>query len=159
MEVGTQVWIELSSGWQRGTIESKSGDSFLAKVGDEAIRISLDGNKIPIEFAGSPDSTGGHVDLSSLEHANVPSMLEVLSVRYAAMKIYTFAGDTLLSVNPFANTDLYSTDIMKHYASDFRVAHYGADPAAQVKDPHVYLTSINALKRMFGSVDLIMHCF
>ena len=49
----------------------------------------------------SPEDDGKIENLSYLKFINIPSILNVLSLRYKKDKIYTFNGEVLISINPF----------------------------------------------------------
>lgn len=147
------VWLSLpSDGWKRGIIEATDGSKLQIKIGEEIHAIDLDGKDMAlrVQFAGGEESTA--TDLSTLQHANEPSMLEALNDRYQAGKIFTFAGSTLICVNPFQPTALFTPEMMNHYVvANMNVAKFSSSLSNDQKDkePHLYQTAMNAVQQMF----------
>ena len=54
-------------------------------------------------------------DLLQILHLNEPTILNSVNLRYRDNKIYTFAGEILIAVNPYKIVNLYSKEIMANY--------------------------------------------
>ncbi|XP_055705542.1 myosin-IIIb-like isoform X4 [Phlebotomus papatasi] len=67
-------------------------------------------------------------DLAGLEILTEDAITEQLQKRYECNQIYTYIGDILLAVNPFANVGLYGSHYQKRYLGSVRSEN----------PPHIY---------------------
>ncbi|GAB0099464.1 Neither inactivation nor afterpotential protein C [Sergentomyia squamirostris] len=67
-------------------------------------------------------------DLAGLEILSEDAITEQLQKRYECNQIYTYIGDILLAVNPFANVGLYGNNYQKRYSGSVRSEN----------PPHIY---------------------
>ncbi|XP_059607576.1 myosin-IIIb-like isoform X2 [Phlebotomus argentipes] len=67
-------------------------------------------------------------DLAGLEILTEDAITEQLQKRYECNQIYTYIGDILLAVNPFANVGLYGCNYQKRYMGSVRSEN----------PPHIY---------------------
>lgn len=82
-------------------------------------------------------------NLTSLAELNESSLLESISKRYAAGKIYTDVGDILVAVNPFRQISIYSDEWSRTYAQRSNDLQY--------LSPHIYVTAGRALTALVHS--------
>ena len=146
MEVGVHVWFLMETGWTRGIIESVNEAELQIKIQDElhSVNLTAKGNAERVQFAGEPEKDNSVSDLSTLQHANEPSMLETLHSRFLSGQIFTLAGSTLISVNPFQQTALFTREVMDQYTVEI-----GTRRTAPVVEPHLFQITMTAVQRMF----------
>jgi hypothetical protein len=83
----------------------------------------------------------------SLVHLNEPSILHVLELRFMRNLIYTYSGRILLSINPFRDLPLYTTDVLEQYVVAGAAAP-GSPEAYEALPPHVFAMADWAYQRM-----------
>ncbi|KAI9334542.1 P-loop containing nucleoside triphosphate hydrolase protein, partial [Obelidium mucronatum] len=76
----------------------------------------------------NPDFMDNVDDLSLLSYLHEPAVFWGIKNRFASEQIYTYSGMVLIAMNPFANVNIYSTDIMREYIGSKR----------QELEPHIY---------------------
>jgi myosin-5 len=90
-------------------------------------------------LAGFPSDQLDQTDLIQLPELHEAAILESLKLRYSSNKIYTYSGQVLVALNPYAALDaLYGPDIMALY-SKVGLPH----PV-----PHIYALGEQAFRRM-----------
>ena len=138
------VWyFSPQDGYQRGIVEVKTLTEITIVVdGISLYIIKTDDIPTKLQLAG-PLCIDGFNDLSSLVHANVPSMLEVLMYRYNQNLIYTMAGNTLISINPYKSTNLYSAEVNELYTE----LALSENTKTSV-EPHLFQVANSALQQL-----------
>ena len=77
-------------------------------------------------------------DLAQLRYLNESSVLHVLRQRYGNCLIHTYAGPSIITINPMANLAIYSDKIITMFKE------------CQLEDmpPHIYSVAQNAYRTM-----------
>ena len=83
---------------------------------------------------------GAVANLASLEVLTEETMLESLRARLVAGSIYSYVGDVLVSLNPFAPVPLYGADRCHYYSLN--------SPLDNLEDPHVYAIALQAFRAL-----------
>ena len=97
-----------------------------------------------------PEGAEAVEDLISLPHLHEPSILHVISRRFARDDIYTACGSVLLAVNPFRPLPhLYSSDTLQSYHTYSLLTSSGGEVDAALP-PHVYATAAAARAAMMN---------
>ena len=89
-------------------------------------------------YQANCESQDGLEDISDLLHLNEPSMLYNLKKRYDSDLIHTYAGKSLVVVNPFKDLPIYNEEVMSIYHGKRR---------KQVP-PHIYAVAEEAYQKM-----------
>lgn len=135
MKTGLNVWTLVDSEWTRGVVESTEDANVQVRLpNDERIQVEIPNEKRILPASALDTDL---IDVAKVEFANIPSMVEVLRVRYEQGLIFTNAGNTLMSVNPFEQTQLFTEDVMDAYMAGQR-------------DPHLFLVGMSAVQKMYA---------
>ncbi|XP_024385122.1 myosin-9 isoform X2 [Physcomitrium patens] len=112
--VGAQVWVEDPElAWLEGEVIDITGKT--AKVR------TTKGNEVTTSLsnvhAKDPDAQPGGVDdMTKLAYLHEPGVLYNLASRYELDEIYTYTGNILIAINPFAKLPhLYNSHMMEQY--------------------------------------------
>ena len=112
------------------------------KAGEGMVRVQLDSNgdifdveEDDVELANPPGFDKVE-DLAQLRYLNESSVLHVLRQRYGNNLIHTFAGPSIISVNPMTNLAIYSEKIIQMFKE------------CQLEDmpPHIYAVAQTAYR-------------
>ena len=61
------------------------------------------------------DGTVGHADFILMDEVSEDAFMTNLKLRYQASKIYTYIGETVVSVNPYHTVDIYNDAVVEDY--------------------------------------------
>ena len=61
------------------------------------------------------DGTVGHADFILMDEVSEEDFMTNLRLRYQANKIYTYIGETVVSVNPYHMVDIYNDAVVEDY--------------------------------------------
>ena len=61
------------------------------------------------------DGTVGHADFILMDEVSENAFMTNLKLRYQANKIYTYIGETVVSVNPYHIVDIYNDAVVEDY--------------------------------------------
>lgn len=89
----------------------------------------------------NPAVQDGIPELTHLTYLNEPCILANFGHRYAADRIYTFAGPVLVALNPCRELPLYGPDVQARYKG-------GATEQLHGLEPHVFIVAANAFREM-----------
>ncbi|KAJ7558148.1 hypothetical protein O6H91_04G026500 [Diphasiastrum complanatum] len=137
--VGSQIWVEDNElAWVDAEV--------LEIIGNE-VRVRTSNGKLvkaPLSgvYAKDPDAKPGGVDdMTKLAYLHEPGLLQNLASRYELDEIYTYTGNILIAVNPFAKLPhLYDVHMMDQYR--------GA-PLGELS-PHVFAVADSAYRAMIN---------
>ncbi|KAJ3068891.1 Myosin type-2 heavy chain 1 [Podochytrium sp. JEL0797] len=76
----------------------------------------------------NPDFMDNVNDLSLLSYLHEPAVFFGIRNRFDAEEIYTYSGMVLIAMNPFANVNMYSSEVMREYIGTKR----------DELNPHIY---------------------
>ncbi|KAH7424896.1 hypothetical protein KP509_11G030500 [Ceratopteris richardii] len=137
--VGSQVWVEDSTlAWVDGEVLEINGQEVKAQSsGGKLVTVKLS-NVHPKDPDAQP---GGVDDMTKLAYLHEPGVLYNLASRYELNDIYTYTGNILIAVNPFAKLPhLYDVHMMEQY----RGATFGE------LSPHVFAIADTAYRAMIN---------
>ncbi|XP_024543080.1 myosin-11 [Selaginella moellendorffii] len=137
--VGSQVWVEDDRlAWVDAEVVRISGNTITART-SSGTTVSVDvGHAHPKDTDTKP---GGVDDMTKLAYLHEPGVLYNLSSRYELDEIYTYTGNILIAVNPFAKLPhLYDVHMMEQYK--------GA-PLGELS-PHVFAVADSAFRAMLN---------
>ena len=109
-----RVWLVHKEGFA-GAGLLKASDS---PTEDGKVRVQLDYNGDIIEVEeddvekANPPGFDQIEDLAQLRFLNESSILHTLRQRYGNNLTHTFAGPTIITINPMANLDIYSDQVI-----------------------------------------------
>eukprot|EP00850_Spirogloea_muscicola_P014538 SM000105S13883 [mRNA] locus=s105:253694:266157:- [translate_table: standard] len=111
---GSPVWVEdADQAWVGAELVSTSGK--------DAVVCTLEGAMVTVPLAKchprDPETASGGVDdMTKLAYLNEPGVLHNLASRYNLDEIYTYTGNILIALNPFAKLPhLYNLSMMEQY--------------------------------------------
>ncbi|XP_030648247.1 unconventional myosin-XVIIIa [Chanos chanos] len=112
---GTEkIWLVHKDGFSLAT-QLKTGEGDLPE-GKVKIRLEHDGTLLDVDEddveKANPPSYDQTEDLSSLLYLNESSVMHTLRQRYGANLIHTFAGPSLVVINPITAPSMYSEKVM-----------------------------------------------
>lgn len=61
------------------------------------------------------DETVGHADFILMDEVSEEAFMTNLKLRYQSNKIYTYIGETVVSVNPYHTVDIYNDAVVTDY--------------------------------------------
>ncbi|KAJ7567450.1 hypothetical protein O6H91_02G148000 [Diphasiastrum complanatum] len=137
ISVGSQVWVEDSEkAWIDAEVLEIDGNKVKARTSTGKVAVSLISNVHAKDTDAQP---GGVDDMTKLAYLHEPGLLHNLASRYELDEIYTYTGNILIAVNPFAKLPhLYDVHMMEQYR--------GA-PLGELS-PHVFAVADSAYRAM-----------
>jgi len=140
-----RVWLVHREGFTAGrqVKESDAGEP----LGEGLVRVRLDVNDDVIQVEeddverANPPSFDRVEDLALLRYLNESSVLHTLKQRYGNNLIYTYAGPSLIQINPCTPLPIYSTKIITMFKS------------CRLEDmpPHIYSTAQAAYRALLST--------
>ncbi|EGI66034.1 Myosin-XVIIIa [Acromyrmex echinatior] len=143
-----QAWLTSERIWllHRGgfTPASKCGSTD-PDTGKLRIRLTISGEELlvdeeDVEKANPPQFDKAE-ELSQLRFLNESSVLHTLRQRYASNLIHTYAGDSMIVINPVAPLAIYSE----------KVAHMFRGCKSEDMPPHIYAIAQSAYRGMLAT--------
>ncbi|KAL6436175.1 hypothetical protein ACFW04_005725 [Cataglyphis niger] len=143
-----QAWLSSEKVWllHRGgftpAIKCGSADPDTGKL---RIRLTISGEELlvdeeDVEKANPPQFDKAE-ELSQLRFLNESSVLHTLRQRYASNLIHTYAGDSMIVINPVAPLAIYSE----------KVAHMFRGCKSEDMPPHIYAIAQSAYRGMLAT--------
>lgn len=125
----------LIRGTLASSVVSDDGKSFVVETeaGKQTVKMSKC-------YDVNPASQDGVDDNTSLMFLNEAGLLHNLKYRYEHDLIYTYTGNILIAVNPFARLDIYGEEKMFEYVGK----------SIGVLPPHIFAIADQALRNMKG---------
>ncbi|XP_050457787.1 unconventional myosin-XVIIIa-like isoform X1 [Cataglyphis hispanica] len=143
-----QAWLSSEKVWllHRGgfTPATKCGSAD-PDTGKLRIRLTISGEELlvdeeDVEKANPPQFDKAE-ELSQLRFLNESSVLHTLRQRYASNLIHTYAGDSMIVINPVAPLAIYSE----------KVAHMFRGCKSEDMPPHIYAIAQSAYRGMLAT--------
>eukprot|EP00250_Pteridium_aquilinum_P005479 c15564_g1_i1 orf=543-5159(-) len=137
--VGSQVWVEDSVlAWLEAEVLEINSQEVKAQTNSGKLVVTKLSNVHPKDPDAQP---GGVDDMTKLAYLHEPGVLYNLASRYELNDIYTYTGNILIAVNPFAKLPhLYDVHMMEQY----RGATFGE------LSPHVFAIADTAYRAMIN---------
>ncbi|KAI5059574.1 hypothetical protein GOP47_0025893 [Adiantum capillus-veneris] len=137
--VGSQVWVEDNAlAWVDAEVLEIKGQEVKAQTTSGKLVTTKLSNVHPKDPDAQP---GGVDDMTKLAYLHEPGVLNNLATRYELNDIYTYTGNILIAVNPFAKLPhLYDVHMMEQY----RGAMFGE------LSPHVFAIADTAYRAMIN---------
>eukprot|EP00249_Psilotum_nudum_P024992 c29340_g2_i2 orf=237-4853(+) len=137
--VGSRVWVEDSTlAWVEAEVLEITGQEAKVRTITGRRVVSSLQNIHPKDLDAQP---GGVDDMTKLAYLHEPGVLYNLASRYELNDIYTYTGNILIAINPFAKLPhLYDAHMMEQY----RGAPFGE------LSPHVFAIADSAYRAMVG---------
>eukprot|EP00803_Ostreobium_quekettii_P000595 evm.model.scf_649.4 EVM.evm.TU.scf_649.4 scf_649:26519-48447(+) len=133
--VGSHVWVQDNDvGWMKGEVVGLDGEQVSVRL-ETGATVKKSAMACPRQNVdGRPEE-----DMTKLPYLNEPAVLHNLRSRYMVDDIYTYTGNILIAVNPFAALGhLYGRHMMEQYR--------GVDLGEL--SPHVYAVADEAYRLM-----------
>lgn len=111
--VGSYVWVEdEKEAWIEVEVVDVVKKKVTIRKGDQLVTIKMS----QCHPKDMDMSSGGVDDMTKLAYLHEPGVLHNLSARYSLDEIYTYTGNILIAVNPFAKLPhLYDVHMMEQY--------------------------------------------
>ncbi|KAK3237732.1 hypothetical protein CYMTET_52214, partial [Cymbomonas tetramitiformis] len=140
-QAGAEVYVleagKSSEGWLTGAVTSINGNKAEVRTTDgKTLSVKNDEDNL---LQASKDAPEGIPDMISLDMLHEGAIQENIYQRYNKQEIYTFVGPILISVNPYAQLDLYSQEVIDSYING------GQDRNSA---PHLYFIANKAFEVM-----------
>lgn len=141
---GDLVWIpDIDQAFLPATVLSVQGATVTvectSKVCLDTLRLQTVSIPVINILPGFPADQLDQTDLIQLPELHEAAVLESLKLRYSGNKIYTYSGQVLVALNPYAAVEnLYGPEVMASY-SEVGLPH----PV-----PHIYALGEQAFRRM-----------
>ena len=110
-----RVWLQYRDGFAAGRILKDAHDANDANdAGEGKVRLQLEssGQVVVVDedevVKANPPQLDQAEDLANLRHVNESSVLHTIRQRYAASLPHTYAGQSLIVVNPVSPLAVYS---------------------------------------------------
>ncbi|XP_059090834.1 unconventional myosin-XVIIIa-like isoform X2 [Tigriopus californicus] len=137
-----RVWLVHKDGFAAAGLLKDDGD-----VPEGKVRVQLDYNGDIIEVEeddverANPTGFDKVEDLAQLRYLNESSALHTLRQRYGNSLIHTFAGPTIIAINPMAPLSIYSDKVIEMFKE------------CKIEDmpPHIYTVAATAHRDMLLS--------
>ncbi|KAH7437281.1 hypothetical protein KP509_05G063900 [Ceratopteris richardii] len=137
---GSKIWVEDSQlSWVEGEVVHVDNEKVAARTGKAGRTVIVSHSKVhPRDTDVLP---GGVDDMTKLAYLHEPGVLYNLACRYELNDIYTYTGNILIAVNPFAKLPhLYNAHMMEQY----RGASLGE------LSPHVFAVADSSYRAMIN---------
>ena len=108
METKDPIWVKNENDWLKGFLLEKKDNKFIISIKDIIYEVDSYETR-------NDDKIDCQNNLINIPHLNEPSILNAINLRYNKNIIYTYTGKILISVNPFKNLGLYTTELINDY--------------------------------------------
>lgn len=133
-----RVWLVHRDGFAAaGLLKDKPNQEGLVRVQLDYNGDIFDVEEDDVELANPPGFDKVE-DLAQLRYLNESSVLHVLRQRYGNSLIHTYAGPSMISINPMANLAIYSEKIIQMFK----------DCPLEDMPPHIYSVAQSAYRAM-----------
>ncbi|CAM6090837.1 unnamed protein product [Calypogeia fissa] len=137
--VGSQVWVEDStSAWVEAEVVEFDGKQVKAQTQDGKTVTSVVSNVYPKD---TDAQQGGVDDMTKLAYLHEPGVLYNLATRYELDEIYTYTGNILIAINPFAK--------LPHLYDNHMMEQYRGAPLGELS-PHVFAVADSSYRAMMN---------
>ncbi|NXY06645.1 MY18A protein, partial [Pteruthius melanotis] len=139
-----KVWLVHRDGFSLGSQLRPEASSPLPE-GKVKVKLDHDGAVLEVEEddveKANPPSCDRVEDLASLLYLNESSTLHTLRQRYGGNLLHTYAGPTMVIINPLSSPSMYSEKVMHMFKGCRR----------DVTSPHIYAVAQAAYRSMLMS--------
>ncbi|KAG6928528.1 myosin XVIIIA, partial [Chelydra serpentina] len=139
-----KVWLVHKDGFSLAN-QLRADEASLLPEGKVKVKLDHDGAVLEVDEddveKANPPSCDRAEDLASLVYLNESSVLHTVRQRYGGNLIHTFAGPTVLVVNPLSSPSMYSEKVMHMFKGCRR----------EDMSPHIYAVAQAAYRNMLMS--------
>ncbi|KAL2609153.1 hypothetical protein R1flu_027726 [Riccia fluitans] len=139
ISIGSQVWVEDPNlAWVEAEVLDYDKKQVKAKtINGNAIVASVSN----VHAKDADSQPGGVDDMTKLAYLHEPGVLYNLASRYELDEIYTYTGNILIAVNPFAK--------LPHLYDNHMMEQYRGAPLGELS-PHVFAVADSAYRAMIN---------
>ncbi|CAM6054233.1 unnamed protein product [Sphagnum tenellum] len=139
MSAGSQVWVEDPEvAWVEAEVLDSDGKEVRAQTIKGSVVVCSVASVHPKDSDAQP---GGVDDMTKLAYLHEPGVLYNLASRYELDEIYTYTGNILIAVNPFAK--------LPHLYDNHMMEQYRGVPLGELS-PHVFAVADSAYRAMIN---------
>ncbi|NXG73769.1 MY18A protein, partial [Baryphthengus martii] len=139
-----KVWLVHKDGFSLGD-QLRPGEGSPLPEGKVKVKLDHDGTVLEVEEDDvektNPPSCDRVEDLASLLYLNESSVLHTLRQRYGGNLLHTYAGPTMVIINPLSSPSMYSEKVMHMFKGCRR----------EDTSPHIYAVAQAAYRSMLMS--------
>ncbi|XP_064022088.1 unconventional myosin-XVIIIa isoform X11 [Pogoniulus pusillus] len=139
-----KVWLVHRDGFSLGS-QLRPEEGSLLPEGKVKVKLDHDGAVLEVEEddveKANPPSCNRVEDLASLLYLNESSVLHTLRQRYGGNLLHTYAGPTMVIINPLSSPSMYSEKVMHMFKGCRR----------EDTSPHIYAVAQAAYRSMLMS--------
>ncbi|XP_032056550.1 unconventional myosin-XVIIIa isoform X3 [Aythya fuligula] len=139
-----KVWLVHKDGFSLGS-QLRPEEASALPEGKVKVKLDHDGAVLEVEEddveKANPPSCDRVEDLASLLYLNESSVLHTLRQRYGGNLIHTYAGPTMVVINPLSSPSMYSEKVMHMFKGCRR----------EDTSPHIYAVAQAAYRSMLMS--------
>ncbi|NWR76363.1 MY18A protein, partial [Centropus unirufus] len=139
-----KVWLVHRDGFSLGD-QLRPEEGSLLPEGKVKVKLDHDGTILEVEEddveKANPPSCDRVEDLASLLYLNESSVLHTLRQRYGGNLLHTYAGPTMVIINPLSSPSMYSEKVMHMFKGCRR----------EDTSPHIYAVAQAAYRSMLMS--------
>ncbi|OAE35798.1 hypothetical protein AXG93_4225s1010 [Marchantia polymorpha subsp. ruderalis] len=139
ISIGSQVWVEDSNlAWVEAEVLDFDGKQVKARTINGTTVVASVSN---VHAKDSDSQPGGVDDMTKLAYLHEPGVLYNLASRYELDEIYTYTGNILIAVNPFAK--------LPHLYDNHMMEQYRGAPLGELS-PHVFAVADSSYRAMIN---------
>ncbi|KAG6552175.1 hypothetical protein Mapa_006023, partial [Marchantia paleacea] len=139
ISIGSQVWVEDSNlAWVEAEVLDFDGKQVKARTIHGTTVVASVSN---VHAKDSDSQPGGVDDMTKLAYLHEPGVLYNLASRYELDEIYTYTGNILIAVNPFAK--------LPHLYDNHMMEQYRGAPLGELS-PHVFAVADSSYRAMIN---------
>ncbi|XP_073172069.1 unconventional myosin-XVIIIa isoform X1 [Lepidochelys kempii] len=139
-----KVWLVHKDGFSLAS-QLRADEAILLPEGKVKVKLDHDGSVLEVDEddveKANPPSCDRVEDLANLVYLNESSALHTVRQRYGGNLIHTYAGPTMLVVNPLSSPSMYSEKVMHMFKGCRR----------EDMSPHIYAVAQAAYRTMLMS--------
>nr|XP_025973137.1 unconventional myosin-XVIIIa [Dromaius novaehollandiae] len=139
-----KVWLVHRDGFSLAS-QLRADEASLLPEGKAKVKLDHDGAVLEVDEddveKANPPSCDRAEDLASLVYLNESSVLHTLRQRYGGNLVHTYAGPTMVIVNPLSSPSMYSEKVMHMFKGCRR----------EDMSPHIYAVAQAAYRSMLMS--------
>ncbi|XP_077692496.1 unconventional myosin-XVIIIa isoform X5 [Eretmochelys imbricata] len=139
-----KVWLVHKDGFSLAS-QLRADEAILLPEGKVKVKLDHDGAVLEVDEddveKANPPSCDRVEDLANLVYLNESSVLHTVRQRYGGNLIHTYAGPTMLVVNPLSSPSMYSEKVMHMFKGCRR----------EDMSPHIYAVAQAAYRTMLMS--------
>ncbi|XP_062448574.1 unconventional myosin-XVIIIa isoform X7 [Rhea pennata] len=139
-----KVWLVHKDGFSLAS-QLRTDEASLLPEGKVKVKLDHDGAVLEVDEddveKANPPSCDRAEDLASLVYLNESSVLHTLRQRYGGNLVHTYAGPTMVVVNPLSSPSMYSEKVMHMFKGCRR----------EDVSPHIYAVAQAAYRSMLMS--------